>query len=103
MYTIPEGSIKYTHLEYGNVIQDGKQAIFLNFVSDYAVTELEIAGALLDNNGNEIYAFDTGVRFGTPSADPDLAIKIESNLIKNVKSVSFTKITAYTTEALTSS
>ncbi len=43
---IPEQSINYTNFTFANVIQDGKQAVFFNFVSDYTVTKMEIAGTL---------------------------------------------------------
>lgn len=99
-YEIPEHNIKYTNLEFGNVIQDGKQAVFFDFVSDYTVTKIEIAGNLLDKNGNTIHSFDTSMTLGTPSYNPEPVIRIEKDLIKNVKSVSFTKIKAYTTEEL---
>ena len=95
---IPEQNINYTNFTFGNVIQDGKQAVFFNFASDYTVTKMEIAGTLLDKDGNVIHSFDTSMTFGSPSNDPELAIRIEKELIKNVKSVSFTKIKAYTTE-----
>ena len=95
---IPEQSITYTNFTFGNVIQDGKQAIFLVFVSDYTITKMEIAGTLLDKNGNAIHSFDTSMTLGIPSYNPKLAIRIEKDLIKNVKSVSFTKIKAYTME-----
>ncbi len=97
---IPEQSINYTNFTFGNVIQDGKQAVFFNFVSDYTVTKMEIAGTLLDKSGNIIHSFDTSMTFGTPSDNPELAIRIDKELIKNVKNVSFTKIKAYTTEEI---
>ena len=43
---IPENNITYVRLSIGNVIQDGKQAIFFKFASDYTVTKIEIAGTL---------------------------------------------------------
>jgi len=95
---IPEGKISYTHFEIGNVIQDGKQAVFFNFSSDYTVNKIEIAGNLLDINGNTIYIFDTKMTFGTPTKNPEPSTRIEKDLIKQITSVSFTKITAYTAE-----
>ncbi|MBO7292340.1 MAG: hypothetical protein J6V07_00215, partial [Clostridia bacterium] len=71
-----------------------------NFVSDYTVTKMETAGTLLDKNGNIIHSFDTAMTFGTPSDNPELAIRIDKELIKKVKNVSFTKIKAYTTEEI---
>lgn len=100
---IPEQSIAYTNFTFGNVIQDGKQAVFFNFVSDYAVTKMEIAGTLLDKDGNAIHSFDTSMTFGTPSYNPEPAIRIEKDLIKNVKSVSFKKTKAYTTQNINAS
>ena len=97
---IPEQSINYTNFTFGNVIQDGKQAVFFNFVSDYTVTKMETAGTLLDKNGNIIHSFDTAMTFGIPSDNPELAIRIDKELIKKVKNVSFTKIKAYTTEEI---
>ncbi len=100
MVEIPNDSIRYTNFTFGNVIQDDKQAVFFNFISEYTVSKLEITGTLLDKNGNAIDSFDTSMSFGTPSQTPEMPIRIDQNLIKNVKSVSFTKITAYTTEKI---
>ena len=97
---IPEQSINYTYYTFGNVIQDGKQAVFFNFVSDYTITKLEVAGSLFDKDNNAIYSFDTSMNFGTPSKNPELSIRIDKDLISKVKSVSFTKIKAYTTEEI---
>ena len=97
---IPEQSITYTNFTFGNVIQDGKQAVFFNFVSDYTITKLEVAGSLLDKDNNAIHSFDNSMNFGTPSKNPELGIRIDKDLISKVKSVSFTKIKAYTTEEI---
>ena len=97
---IPEQNIYYTNFTFGNVIQDGKQAVFFNFVSDYTITKLEVAGSLLDKDNNAIHSFDNSMNFGTPSKNPELAIRIDKDLISKVKSVSFTKIKAYTTEEI---
>lgn len=97
---IPEQSITYTNFTFGNVIQDGKQAIFFNFVSDYTVTKIEIAGTLLDKDENVIHSFETSATFGTPSYNPELHLRIEAGLVKYVKSVSFTEIKAYTTQSI---
>lgn len=100
--SIPEHNITYTHFEIGNVIDEGKQAIFFNFTSDYTVNKIEIAGTLLDKNGNTIDTFDTAITFGTPSHNPKPVIRIEAELIRTVASVSFTRIKAYTIEDLNS-
>ena len=97
---IPEQNINYTYYTFGNVIQDGKQAVFFNFVSDYTITKLEVVGSLLDKDNNVIHSFDTSMNFGTPSKNSELAIRIDKDLISKVKSVSFTKIKAYTTEEI---
>ena len=97
---IPEQSITYTNFTFGNVIQDGRQAMFLNFVSDYIVTKMEIAGTLSDKTGNVIHSFDASIAFGTPSYNPEMVIRIEKDLVKDVKSVSFSKIKAYTTQSI---
>ena len=97
---IPEQSITYTNFTFGNVIQDGKQAVYFNFLSDYTVTKIEIAGTLADKNGNIIHSFDTLITFGSPSNNPGVPITIDKELIKKVKSTSFTKIKAYTTEEI---
>ncbi len=97
---IPQDSISYTSLEFGNVIYEGKQAVFLNFNSAYPVIKIEIEGVLLDKNGNTIYTFDTTMNFGSPSNNPDVPIRIDANLIKSVKSASFTKIKGYTKEEI---
>lgn len=95
---IPKQSINYIDFTVGNVIQDGKQAIFFNFASDYVVEKMEIAGTLLDSYGNIIHSFDTLIKFGTPSYNPEMAVRVEKSIIKDVKSVSFSKIKAYTLE-----
>ena len=100
---IPQNNIRYTYFEFGNVIDEGKQAVFFNFSSDYIVSEMEIAGVLLDINGNTIYTFDTTTTFGSSSKNPKPHIRIDANLIKNVVSASFTEIKAYTTEEVASS
>lgn len=97
---IPEQSITYTNFTFGNVIQDGKQAIFLNFASDYTVDKIEIAGTLLDKEKNEIHFFETSRTFDTPPYNPELFIRIEAGLVKYIESVSFTKIKAYTTQSI---
>ncbi len=100
---IPEQSITYTNFTFGNVIQDGKQAVFFNFASDYTVTKMEIAGTLLDKDGNVIHSFDESITFGTSSYNPEFAIRIDKELIKKVTNVSFTKMKAYTTQELNTS
>ncbi len=100
--TIPQNNITYTHLEFGNVIDEGKQAVFLNFSSDYSVTKMEIAGSLLDKSGNSIYSFDSSINFVNPSKIPEFPIRIDASLINDVRSVNFTKITAYTTQEINS-
>lgn len=97
---IPEQCITYTNFTFGNVIQDGKQAIFLNFASDYTVTKIEIAGALLDKDENSIHSFETSLTFATPSYNPELSVRIEVGLVKYIESVSFTKIKAYTAQSI---
>lgn len=97
---IPQDSISYTSLEFGNVIDEGKQAVFLNFNSAYLVTKIEMEGVLLDKNGNTIYTFDTTMNLGSPSNKPKVPIRIDANLIKSVKSASFTKIKGYTKEQI---
>lgn len=97
---IPEQSITYTNFTFGNVIQDGKQAIFLNFASDYTVDKIEIAGTLLDKEKNGIHFFETSRTFDTPPYNLELYIRIEAGLVKYVESVSFTKIKAYTTQSI---
>ena len=97
---IPEQGITYTNFVVGNVIQDGKQAIFFNFVSDYVVTKIEIAGTLLDKDGNVLHSFETSMTLDTPSYNPELPIRLEVGLVKQVRSVSFTKIDAYTTQSI---
>ena len=100
--TIPQNNINYTHLEFGNVIDEGKRAVFFNFTSDYIVSKMEIEGILLDRSGNTIYTFDNAISFGSPSNNPEFPITIDENLVKSVSSVSFTKIKAYTTQELNS-
>ena len=77
---IPQNSISYTHLEFGNVIDEGKQAVFFNFSSDYIVIKMEIDGILLDKNGNTICGFGTTLTFSPPSKNPEIPIRIDANL-----------------------
>ena len=79
---IPEQNINYTNFTFGNVIQDGKQAMFLNFVSDYIVSKMEITGTLLDKTGNVIHSFDESITFENPSYNPEMHIRIEAGLVK---------------------
>lgn len=97
---IPQENISYTNFTVGNVIQDGKQALFFNFVSDYTVTKMEIAGTLLDKEENAIHSFDVSRTFSAPSYNPELHVRIDKGLIKYVNSVTFTQIKAYTTEKI---
>ena len=97
---IPQNNISYTHLEIGNVIDEGMQTVFLNFSSDYVVTRMEIEGALLDENGNSIFVFNKELTIVTPLKYLGFPIRVDANLIKNIKSASFTKIIAYTTQEI---
>ncbi len=101
-YEIPEQNIKYIGFEFGNVIQDGKRAVFFNFKSDYSVVKIEFAGNLLDVNGETIYSFDTCMNFSQARKDPTPTIRIDKDLIYKVSSVSFTKTIAYTNETISS-
>ena len=97
---IPEQDIAYSHMSRGNVIQDGKQAIFFKFNSTYIVTKMEYAGSLLDVNGNVIYTFDETLNFGSTTKAPEVFVHIDADLINKVITVSFTKIKAYTTDTI---
>lgn len=99
-YQIPSQEITYSHFEIGNVIDQGKQAIFLCFESEYPVSKIQATGSLLDKNGNTIYTFDSSLSFDTPSNTPDLFIRVEPNIVNNLRSISFTNITAYTKEKI---
>ena len=97
-YKINENNIKYKNFTFGNVIQDGKQAVFLNFVSDYVVTKIKVTGSFLDNKGESLYNFDETISFGTPSTNPEVHIRVDKGLIKYITSVSFNEVSAYTNE-----
>lgn len=97
---IPMNSINYVRFTLGNVIQDGKRAIFFEFISDYAVTKIELVGELLDKNGDAIYSFDTAMNYTNPSRNPEFAIRIDKNLVESVNSVRFAKIAAHTNETV---
>ena len=99
-YEVPEQSIRYVGFSLGNVIDDEKQAVFFKFESDYTVTKMEIAGTILDGSGNTVHSFDTSMVISSPSCNFELPIRIEADLIKRVRSVTFTKIKAYTTEKI---
>lgn len=100
MYEIPEQNITYTRYEIGNVIDEGKQAVFLCFKSDYEVASIEFAGELLDITGKTIYTFDSSLIYSSPTKNPRPAVRIDANLIEKVHSVSFSKIKAYTNQEI---
>ena len=95
-YLIPEENIKYLYLELGNVIQDGKRAIFFHFSSDYLVSRMEIAGTLTDLSGNTIHSFENSLTFSTPSYTPEMSIRTDADIVKSTNGVSFATIKAYT-------
>lgn len=99
---IPEQNVKYTHFQFGNVIDEGKRAVYLNFDSDYSVSKLEIAGTFKDSKGKVVHSFDTKMSFGTASENPKMIVMVDKDLISRISSVSFTKIKAYTTEQINS-
>ena len=88
--------VNYTGYSFGNVITDGEIAVFFDFDSDYMVNKMEIAGSLLDRNGNSIHAFDTAMSLDPATNHPSPAIMVDVGIIKDISSVSFTKIKAYT-------
>lgn len=97
-FIIPKENIKFSHLTFGNVIQDGEQAVFLNFISDYKVTKIEYSGTFLDANKTIVHSFDSSLSFGTSSKSPSAVVMVESGIIKYIKTASVTKIIAYTDE-----
>lgn len=103
IYEIPEQNVKYNGFEFGNVVDEGKQAVILKFESDYNVVKMEIAGVVLDTNGQTLHTFDTEIGFDqTPTKNPRQALRIDKELIYRVGTVSFTKILAYTNEEIPS-
>ena len=99
---IPTESIRYTHMEFGNVIDEGKRAVFFVFASEYSVSKMEIVGELLDREGNVIEQFDHAVSFSKPRKDTEMAIRIDKDLIEDIGGVTFTSIRAYTEEKINS-
>lgn len=99
---IPEQNIKYSHYEIGNVIDEGKQAVFINFTSDYNVKKIEVSGNLLDKNNNVLYSFETTLNFDTPTKKPDPFVLVNKDIVLNILSVSITKVKAYTAEDINS-
>ena len=99
---IPEQNVKYTHFQFGNVIDEGQRAVYLYFDSDYSVTKMEIAGTFKDSKGNIVHTFDKKLSFGTASKNPKFIVMVDKDLISKISSVSFTKIKAYTTEQINS-
>ena len=100
---VPDGNTSFKNYTIGNVIDEGKQAVFFNFVSNYNIKKLEISGHLLDSSGNTIYTFETTQALSTPTKKPEVFIRIASDLVKRVRSVTFTKITAYTADDIIAS
>ena len=97
---IPDNGIRFNNYSVGNVIDEGKQAIFFTFTSDYAVSKIEATGELLDGSGKTLYTFDCASGIGTPSKTPEIFIRVEADLAKKVRSVSITSLKAYTTEKI---
>ena len=95
---IPEDNIRFKNYSIGNVIDEGKQAIFFRFVSEYSVMRIEATGVLLDGSGETIYTFDYSSGIGAPSKTPEIFIRVEADVVKKVKSVSITSLKAYTSE-----
>lgn len=102
LYEIPEQNIEYQGFEFGNVIDDGKRAIFFKFNSDYTVVQMEIAGVVIATNGDTLYEFDFSTNFSNVPTNPRPAIRLDKDLIIRVSYISFTKILAYTSEDITS-
>lgn len=102
IYEIPTESIKYNGIEFGNVIDEGKRAVFMKFESDYAVVKMEIAGVAIATNGDTLYEFDFSTNFGNNPTNPRPAIRLDKDLITRVSYISFTKILAYTNEVISS-
>ena len=101
-YKIPEQNIEYTYFTLGNVIDNGKRAVFFNFESDYIVTKMEFAGNLMNSSGQVIHSFDSSTNLGNGKINPEVAISIDADIAKNVRSVSFSKLNAFTTEKIES-
>lgn len=99
-YKIPEQNIEYTYFTLGNVIQDGKRAVFFNFESNYTITKIEFTGYLLNSNGQAIHSFDSSISLGNGNKKPEVAIRVDADIVYDISSVSFTKIIAYTTEKI---
>lgn len=99
---IPEQNISYEKFTMGNVIDEGKRAIFINFSSDYAVSKIEVAGSFLDINGNEVYKFSINKEFTTQTKNPEIYERIDAKLTNNIYSIKFTTIKAFTTETINS-
>lgn len=100
IYEIPTESVKYSGFEFGNVIDEGKRSVFMKFESDYAVVKMEIAGVILDTNGELLYEFDFTINFSNMPTNPKPAVRLDKDLINKVGSVSFTKILAYTNKVI---
>ncbi len=102
MDLISDQDITYNCLQLGNVIDDGKIAVFLNFTSKYKVDKMELKGALLDRKGNAVYVFDDSTTFATPSLETKFIIMVDKALLGKISEASFVKINAYTTETFSS-
>ena len=99
-YEIPSNSINYIKFSFGNVIYEGKRAVFFEFASDYPVSKMEYSGSLLDANGNILFTFEETTNFSSPSKNPEAYVRVDQALANKVRSVTFSKIKAYTTEKI---
>ena len=97
---VPDNNIKYQSYFFGNVIDEGRQAVFLCFSSDYSIVKIEITGEMLNRTGNSIYDFEECMTFSSPTKSPRPVVLVDCSLINNIKSVRFTKIVAYTEDEL---
>ncbi len=96
---IPDYNISYIGFSKGNVIQDGKQALFLKFSSDYNVIKMNASGHLLDISGAVIYDFST-VTIATNSKNPEIHIREDYSIIQSTVNVIIDNVNSYTNENL---
>ncbi len=93
---VPENSINYEGIGLGNVIHEGKRAIYLYFSSEYSITRIEASGFLLSPTGQRVFPFNDNISLSPSTTNPAFTIMIDASLASSVSSASFTNIKAYT-------
>lgn len=93
---VPESSINYVGIGLGNVIDEGKRAIFIYFSCEYPITKLKASGFLLNPSGQTVLTFNETTTLSPARTNPSIVIRVDTNIVYNISSASITSIKAYT-------